>query len=548
MKVKRKLPLLMILLVVIPLLILSSIISIYMSRSSLEMRKQALSDVSESIANYLEEFYKTQMDDLEFTAQIPAFAKSLSDPSNSELLEPAQQLLNISAKTNSVVNRNSIIDLSGNVVASSDPNYQGTNVRDSSMFKTLIEQNKDSYNEVVDTPSNGSKCLALAIKIYDTSQKPIGILNRNVSIGSINQQISQRKVGDSGYVYILDSKAKQLSTIMEEGLSSEESQENALNNDADLKKFISDVENNRLKSNTGFFTYNYDGTPVIANYEKIPTSGWVVVVCMTQTEVFKEANTLQTMLLLTTLTITLVALFIGIQLAKTITNPLTYPTEKIKQIQHENFSVRCEIPGDDEFHELADNINQMTETLEISKHELVKTNELLKKSAYIDGLTNIPNRKSIYHTMDTLFRKYNNQALFLFDLNGFKTINDTFGHHMGDAALNAVAKILKGIASDNVFPARLGGDEFLIFINNYSNPKDVLDLAENILRNIENIKNLREHPVNLSASLGITFLKDDTINRSQWIRQADEAMYDAKHNESSAYAIYEKEADLFHED
>ena len=142
MKVKRKLPLLMILLVVIPLLILSSIISIYMSRSSLEMRKQALSDVSESIANYLEEFYKTQMDDLEFTAQIPAFAKSLSDPSNSELLEPAQQLLNISAKTNSVVNRNSIIDLSGNVVASSDPNYQGTNVRDSSMFKTLIEQNR----------------------------------------------------------------------------------------------------------------------------------------------------------------------------------------------------------------------------------------------------------------------------------------------------------------------------------------------------------------------------------------------------------------------
>lgn len=254
------------------------------------------------------------------------------------------------------------------------------------------------------------------------------------------------------------------------------------------------------------------------------------------------------MLLLTTLTITLVALFIGIQLAKTITNPLTYLTEKIKQIQHENFSVRCEIPGDDEFHELADNINQMTETLEISKHELVKTNELLKKSAYIDGLTNIPNRKSIYHTMDTLFRKYNNQALFLFDLNGFKTINDTFGHHMGDAALNAVAKILKGIASDNVFPARLGGDEFLVFINNYSNPKDVLDLAENILRNIENIKNLREHPVNLSASLGITFLKDDTINRSQWIRQADEAMYDAKHDETSAYAIYEKESDLFHED
>ena len=82
MKVKRKLPLLMILLVVIPLLILSSIISIYMSRSSLEMRKQALSDVSESIANYLEEFYKTQMEDLEFTAQIPSFAKSLTDPAN----------------------------------------------------------------------------------------------------------------------------------------------------------------------------------------------------------------------------------------------------------------------------------------------------------------------------------------------------------------------------------------------------------------------------------------------------------------------------------
>lgn len=538
----------MILLVVIPLLILSSIISVYMSRNSLEMRKQSLSDVSESIANFLEEFYKTQMDDLEFTAQIPAFARSLTDPSDSEHLEAAQQLLNISAKTNSVVNRNSIIDLSGNVMASSDPNYQGTNLRDSNMFKTLIEQNKDSYSEVVDTPSNGSKYLSLAIKIYDASQKPIGILNRTVSIGSINQQINQRKVGESGYVYILDSKARELSTIMEEGLPSDGSQENILTQDADLKKFISDVENNRLKNNTGFFTYNYDDVPVIANYKKIPTSGWVVVVCMTQTEIFKEANTLQTMLLFTTLAITLIALFIGIQIAKTITHPLTYLNEKIKQIQHGNFSVRCEIPGDNEFHELAENINQMTESLEVSKHELVKTNELLKKSAYIDGLTNIPNRKSIYHTIDTLFKKYNNQALFLFDLNGFKTINDTFGHHMGDAALNAVSKILKSIASDNIFPARLGGDEFLVFINNYSNPKDVVDLAESILRNIENIKNLREHPVNLSASLGIAFLRDDVINRSQWIRQADEAMYDAKHDEASAYAIYEKEFDLFHED
>lgn len=544
MKVKRKLPLLMILLVVVPLLILSAVISLYVSKSSLEARKQSLSDVSSSIANYLEEFYTTQLNDLKFTAQIPAFTAFLNQPDDSIKQDTAQQLLSLSTNLTSVVNRNALIDLSGNVVASSDPNYVGTNLQDSDLFQTLIGQNKDAYNAVVDTSAPGIKCLSMAVKIYDPSQKLIGILNRNVSIGSINQQISQRKVGESGYVYILDSKAEQLSNFEDTTLSND-AQNTLLDNDTTLKKFITDVENNRLKEDTGFFDYSYKGTPILSNYRQIPISNWVIVVSMPQNEVFKEFKTLQLMLLTTTFIIALIALFIGMQIAKTITSPLTYLTEKIKEIQRENFSIRCELPGNNEFHELAENINTMTFSLETSKHELVKTNELLKKFAYIDGLTNIPNRKSMYHTLDTLFKKHNNQALILFDLNGFKAINDTFGHYMGDAALIAVAKILKNITTDDIHPARLGGDEFLIFVSSFSTPADIFSLADDLLKNIRNIKNLKEQAVNLSASMGIAFSSEEIMNRSQWIRQADEAMYNAKHNESVNYSIYEGEYDLF---
>ncbi len=165
--------------------------------------------------------------------------------------------------------------------------------------------------------------------------------------------------------------------------------------------------------------------------------------------------------------------------------------------------------------------------------ELKRSAELIWKQANLDILTELPNR---YLFQQRLAREIEQDhgdgrllALLFIDLDEFKEVNDTLGHDIGDALLVAVARRISACvrASDTV--ARLGGDEFTVILPQLENRNIADRLAQTIIARLAEAFPLRNQSIFLSASVGITIFPSDAQTVDGLLRNADQAMYAAKH-------------------
>ena len=150
-----------------------------------------------------------------------------------------------------------------------------------------------------------------------------------------------------------------------------------------------------------------------------------------------------------------------------------------------------------------------------------------------DLLTKLPNRAFFNNRMDhalTLAKRNNWQVALLFiDLNGFKAINDRFGHTVGDAALIEFGERLQTSVRDSDTVARFGGDEFACLLENIPSKEELVLLVEKIIANIKVPFDVNEKlRLQLAASIGISIFPQDGENADTLLENADQAMYEAK--------------------
>ncbi len=132
-------------------------------------------------------------------------------------------------------------------------------------------------------------------------------------------------------------------------------------------------------------------------------------------------------------------------------------------------------------------------------------------------------------------------ALLLLDLDHFQSINDSLGHNIGDQLLKAVADRLKLVIDPGVTLARLGGDEFAILSENCSQVGQAADLAQLVVDVLKEPYELDSHRLFSSASIGISLFPSDAQSAEQLLRNADAALFKAKSNGRSGYALYTEE-------
>ena len=184
-------------------------------------------------------------------------------------------------------------------------------------------------------------------------------------------------------------------------------------------------------------------------------------------------------------------------------------------------------------------INRLKRELLRVKKELIKTkmenrklrNELAmyKEAAYKDSLTNLNNRRSLESISDY-------DCLILGDIDHFKIINDTYGHLVGDEVLVEISSVFKHFVRETDYVCRWGGEEFLIFLKNCDDD-DAYGKA-NLLR--EKIMKLSdEFGFEITMSFGVSNLSDITLEDA--IKNADEAMYESKHNGRNRVTVYQLE-------
>jgi len=167
------------------------------------------------------------------------------------------------------------------------------------------------------------------------------------------------------------------------------------------------------------------------------------------------------------------------------------------------------------------------------QHELLAAQEVrIRHIAYHDALTGVPNRAHFEiiakQKIKEMKRQHKMFAILILDLDLFKNVNDSFGHHAGDHLLKKVAeRIQSGLRESDMF-ARLGGDEFIILLNDINSAHDCERVAEKVIQQITQPYNIFGHEVKISASIGIAVFPKNGRNLSELLRKADIAMYEAK--------------------
>jgi diguanylate cyclase (GGDEF)-like protein len=130
--------------------------------------------------------------------------------------------------------------------------------------------------------------------------------------------------------------------------------------------------------------------------------------------------------------------------------------------------------------------------------------------------------------------------LLFIDLDRFKTINDSLGHAIGDAVLQAAADRLKTLVRDADTLSRLGGDEFVVLLEDLRDGRDAASVADKIIHALEKVLVIGDYPLHISASIGISLYPQDGQDAETLLRHADAAMYKAKEGGRNAFHFYEQ--------
>jgi diguanylate cyclase (GGDEF)-like protein/PAS domain S-box-containing protein len=164
--------------------------------------------------------------------------------------------------------------------------------------------------------------------------------------------------------------------------------------------------------------------------------------------------------------------------------------------------------------------------------ELQRAKDAAVYDSLNDPLTGLPNRRFLAETLTTLLAEAHQDAgriaLLYLDLDGFKLVNDSLGHSVGDGLLIQLATRLRAWVREGDLLARLGGDEFMVIMNNIHAREDAVMLAKNLLEEISTSFEVKGHTLSIAASIGISIFPDDAANAEELMQQADSAMYSGK--------------------
>lgn len=194
--------------------------------------------------------------------------------------------------------------------------------------------------------------------------------------------------------------------------------------------------------------------------------------------------------------------------------------------------------------QMQDELQQINATLE--QHVEARTKELLllneqlrlneqklRFDAFHDRLTGLPNRAAFIHELEAALQAFRNDNSYRFgvlflDFDGFKIVNDSLGHWLGDEFLVALARRLKAQIPIGNFAARLGGDEFVVLVENVLDEEEVIKIADELQRELRRPFEIRGYRLYTTASIGVVLNDEHHQTAGDLLRDADIAMYQAK--------------------
>jgi diguanylate cyclase (GGDEF)-like protein/PAS domain S-box-containing protein len=232
--------------------------------------------------------------------------------------------------------------------------------------------------------------------------------------------------------------------------------------------------------------------------------------------------------------------------------PSAHIVEEVRQARHINYgdwslqgsegdTLDVEVIGT--FYE-----DQENEVVQLNFRDVRERKEAEARIRYLahhDALTGLPNRTLLADRLAMAIararREGDKVGVLMLDLDHFKTINDSLGHHVGDELLEAVAARLRGCLRESDTAARLGGDEFVIALSSVSSTADAELVADKVLAAIADPFVIEGRSLHVGTSIGISFFPGDGEDAGALLQAADTAMYAAKECGRAGYKIFSRE-------
>jgi diguanylate cyclase (GGDEF)-like protein len=179
------------------------------------------------------------------------------------------------------------------------------------------------------------------------------------------------------------------------------------------------------------------------------------------------------------------------------------------------------------------------------RHEIEERKRIEAQVRYIathDSLTNLPNRALLEDRLNLLIaqagRRNEKVVLMFLDLDQFKVVNDSLGHHVGDELLREVAQRLKGCLRNEDTVARFGGDEFVLCLPIHACDEEIKLIARKVFDSLREPFSVDEHSLHVGSSIGVAIFPDDGFDADTLMRNADTAMYHAKRSGRAEIKLY----------
>ncbi|MGF1761233.1 EAL domain-containing protein [Photobacterium sagamiensis] len=403
------------------------------------------------------------------------------------------------------------------------------------LFSAMEQDENDLHTQFMTNPDNGefslyvSKRLDIINKATDSftaRPKVRGYLVITVNLGMLNDALTGFSWSGGHF------------------LISNQSGEVVLPNSAKTVKSITSLDlalKPKPEEETTFYVHEIEGKDYYHTSVNLQQQLWLHAL-VPDNVLLQPSRSIS--MLVAIITLLSVAIFIPLMVLLShfqIVRPLKYLHKAFLRLSNDNELVQVKTQGDDELNELGQEFNRMS-------LKLFKSNEKIRELAFNDSLTGLPNRfmftKHLNRTLESAISDNSQLAVMFIDLDNFKHINDSLGHHAGDQLLQEIALRLHqnlrkkdciSYFSDRDMVARLGGDEFTVLLTGDSSVACVEQVAKRILEVISLPINLCDKNYYVSGSIGIACYPENGMTTQELIKNADIAMYHAKKTGKGSY-------------
>lgn len=474
-----------------------------LTENTLETNRVYAEKLASSANDYLEETFKL--------LNVNATEMSAYMDDGERLERKADLLRRGSTAFNSII----VMNAKGKIIATSPQslNLKGIKVT-SRASKKALEERKPMISEPYKTTTSGREIIFISTPIYDANNRFLGVLGGTIYLKEnnvLNQLLGKHPYENGSYVYVVDANGQIIYHEDKTRIG-----DNVPKNNIVQKVLMTDSETGAER------VVNKKNTDMLVGYAKMEISGWGVIAQRPTALALAPAGEMVNHMMLVGLPLLLLALVIVIMLARKIAKPLQELADITVVDRDEADAAQKNFQSVTAWYYEA---IQLKQSLMSSFSHLHNQVHFFRDQSATDALTGLTNRRTIDELMNSWHIEQRMYSLILIDIDKFKSINDTYGHGVGDEVLQFLARKMENVARSEDVCCRYGGEEFVILLPN--TPSDIaMTMAELLRQNVESTA--APHAIQVTLSAGVATFPVDAHHPKQLLEKADDALYYAK--------------------